>query len=612
MSKHEEDRQILSAARGLGRINPHPRATEEALDKVRARLQVDEDAIMHRGRRLLIMSGGIAAAAAIGITVIAITAMSPRAVNAAQELNDIAAATGNYKGWVHVRPIEKWHLGLTTQPVLQGIHINTNDGTVAVVFRWIGMLNIQMTVPSRHERQMYMQMGNQIRIMNADEESSQRTMKIATELPLKLADYLAQFKTAGLKQPDVVEAEDKGLRRFTVTFKDATDKIPEEYRAMAASTLIVWADPQTKMIRRMQTPLDGRPTLMEYTYGAPEIHDMHDLGAPANARVVDDRAPANAVRPAVLDLPRTDQLVDDNSIDLKTVQDRIQKRINADFGDYIAIECEEQRTVRRGSHRQGNMTLQARHDNKRFSATYLLAPEMAFFGGPGFPEGWPNPKLPDALAIAQTGFAVRAQIFDGDRMWDGQQRAGVAVLELKPTIQHVRIVGTFPGDLGLALWPMPTTGPAVIPATTIQTRRDPDHPGLIVLHTLQTMSFPGNGAATSYKSETTSWIDPARDDLVVESVTRAKWNNEKNDTIIHEIFLDYAKLADGRWFPNHWQQAVLRSGTTLPDDWGNYSDHWRQIFQNARLDDDWYSNPDKHLRHESFFPASAPTTTPTH
>ena len=75
----------------------------------------------------------------------------------------------------------------------------------------------------------------------------------------------------------------------------------------------------------MEMPVDGALTLMNYSYGAPEIKDIYDLGVPRTARIVDARQEhgASASRPAVFELSPTTQLVKDDSIDPKVLDERL-------------------------------------------------------------------------------------------------------------------------------------------------------------------------------------------------------------------------------------------------------------------------------------------------
>ena len=69
-----------------------------------------------------------------------------------------------------------------------------------------------------------------------------------------------------------------------MTFKGDTQAVAEPYRGKQT----IWVEPQTKLIRRLETRLDGEPLVLEYSYGEPQIRDIYDLGVPRNAQRVEE------------------------------------------------------------------------------------------------------------------------------------------------------------------------------------------------------------------------------------------------------------------------------------------------------------------------------------
>ncbi len=122
--------------------------------------------------------------------------------------------------------------------------------------------------------------------------------------------------------------------------------------------------------------------------------------------------------------------------------------------------------------------------------------------------------------------------------------------------------------------------------------RDPARPGLIVVQVEQTLPFALQKGAANYHSDTLYWLDPARDDLPVETVTHSNSSGgEKLDSASHTVYLEFARVADGRWFPSHWQTRGFSPPSTQPVKDDGYTDFRRQIFQDQKLRAEWYGDP---------------------
>ena len=111
-----------------------------------------------------------------------------------------------------------------------------------------------------------------------------------------------------------------------------------------------------------------------------------------------------------------------------------------------------------------------------------------------------------------------------------------------------------------------------MPFPKLEVLHDPERPGLLVLH--RNVTF-GKG----FHSDSITWIDPARDDLPVESLSRSNFGASEPTAqvaIVHTVVLDFGRLKDGRWYPTHWQTGVVHPARPGIVDDG--SEVWLQFF----------------------------------
>jgi hypothetical protein len=361
-----------------------------------------------------------------------------------------------------------------------------------------------------------------------------------------------------------------------------------------AGRISIWIDPQTQLIRRMDAPADGMT--MEYSYGAPEIRDIYDLGVPRTATIVDARLPkpANSSRPPVFDLPPVTGLVKNPAMDATAIGDQLRQLNARDWGDLVVLECNEGKSLDHPMHREGNLLLEARQGQMSLYSEYLLSPEVALFWGRGFPTGWPTPKLADVLKELATARPLAVNVHDGTNSWESAKGPWVITL-FRPTTRN-----TSPAQLKMAMafWPAfdQRQYSSFGGTTNAEVMLDPARPALIVLHVTQkTGLFAGNTLPTEMHSDAYYWLDPAHDDLPVESVVRSNGFGEKTETTMHDVFLDFAQTADGRWYPSHWEYSGFRPPATAPVVDDVYREYWRQIFTTERLPPDWYGDPNARI-----------------
>jgi hypothetical protein len=220
---------------------------------------------------------------------------------------------------------------------------------------------------------------------------------------------------------------------------------------------------------------------------------------------------------------------------------------------------------------------------------------MVLSGGPGFPGGWPTPKLADVIETMRLARPWDLYAYDGTTVRWGNQ----------PGVQPM-IVRAIPREsarsrLSLAgkLWPI---WDIELNSTTqkVEALKDGNRPDLIVLHVQATHPYGFRNAAAGGQLDATYWFDPKRDDLLVEIYQRA---GDAGDNPLpleyRRVRMKFAQLGNGRWYPT---QEQFRSTTPQPGRAVNEPDYvnvHRQLLERQTLPADWYSDPSILLRPRS-------------
>lgn len=623
MTERQEYRQIIEAARQLGRTRPDSAEVDEAVAEIRRRLA--QPSPSRRRRRVFAAVAAISAAAA-ALLVAVLIVNSSRPATAAERLRDAADATHAYKGWVHIRPQQR---PASTAPASRRslleptdviMHINTADGRVAVQFKVLGMRNVLMNVPERQEQLVYNSAMNAVRIDAIGKDVAKGWIKAAADAPLRLADMLAEMKKSGMAEPRVTSTDDNGLTRFELTFPQDGRPVPDRYREIAMAGQTVWVDPESKLIRRMRTHSEGRDLLVETSYGAPEIRDIYDLGVPRDTQAIDARADAklfadeDTTRPAARE-PTTRP---DPTVDLDAVAERLRGRIAAGFGDHVALLCQEDFPNGHGTHRSGAMTLYAHQGKAELSNYYLAAPLGPIMGLLGFPPNWPTPSLDDALPMLKPVIPVHATVTDGEHAW-GIQSYGA---QPRPMVQTIPPAHT--PSVAEIIWPrLPSPNKAkgqdgeviynITINSTLEAVRDVDRPELLGLHTTTATKFNWNGRDVQQRNEYFYWIDPAREDMPIETMHRFGGlapEDQNKITTIRQIYEEHTRLPDGKWHPTAWRELEQRPAQAGAEP-GLRRRYWLQILPNAKLEAEWFADPRQRFPHlPETRPATGPQTRP--
>ncbi len=94
---------------------------------------------------------------------------------------------------------------------------------------------------------------------------------------------------------------------------------------------------------------------------------------------------------------------------------------------------------------------------------------------------------------------------------------------------------------------------------------------------------------TDSRHERYYWFDPQRDDMPVEkqylgymkdgSTVEREW---------HSVYLDYAQLPDGRWYPTRWQEGTSNHGE---NPYTSLTEFHLTFSTDIALEADWFTDP---------------------
>jgi hypothetical protein len=271
---------------------------------------------------------------------------------------------------------------------------------------------------------------------------------------------------------------------------------------------------------------------MVFEYPTEGPADIYALGAPADAKVVDNRPKGSAA----------------------DLVEQVQRRFDAGFEDHIAVLLE--------SYVNGNETLEPARivvmwqqgRRKRMGRYHAYnfgdrRPEMATLY-PAIKDLWPNLTIADVLGLISDEFAEYQLIFDGATSTNWSKFSGqVNVQTIKPDLfQTPSMIDWLTNLAGTNPILLMSSGPNL--QKRLETSgADPNHPGLVGFRVVTTPSdssgrLPGTTARLGSESY---WFDPNRDYLLIERLSR----NERDEGIYEFLTktTEVAQTPGGKWYP---------------------------------------------------------------
>ncbi len=478
----------------------------------------------------------------------------------------------SYPGWVHIQitnaQIEKLGEPLPeneTEGKYPEIYFNKPQAAECVIVTFEDRVDIRYFAARRGEMAQYgskekmVAFGAMHPLMAAD-----KTREIA-EFPLTREDYLHHLNIEGAKITDMASTMDGALQRIVINYTPGTNcrSCPKE-----GGMEIVWIDPRTKFIQKVQTTMVEHPQLMTYSYQKDGPREIYDFGVPRNVPVHDGRPTPEA----------------------RAVLDRLDLRAGRDFGKYVAVLTQTDHRKSWGSLKK-SLEIYARDGKKTAYLTFTLRkeeyPDSPMIGLPG----WPSPKLDEVLRRAGKSMPGFYYVTDGSTAWSGSMISAPKTKERFRETERPRKNDPLRINYYLSneIWKgwealhLYEFGPRT------DTLQDPAHPGAVGLR-LREGDF-GPKAKPPARTEKIFWIDPNRDDMPLETTVRhEKFAPHLNTTVeFHFRYLNFARLPDGRWYPTHWEQQLSRKSTQGKSDSFSLEYHL-QLYPNMELDPAWYGS----------------------
>ena len=292
---------------------------------------------------------------------------------------------------------------------------------------------------------------------------------------------------------------------------------------------------------------------LTFDYPENEIEDIYALGVPESAEVISNIPDAQT----------------------KIVFDRLDSRVKKGFGDSVAVLTEstvnnDQSLSKRGLQlfgQKGDSLLCARYPSDAISV-----------------QSWPQPDIKEVLAQAENARPESLFVSNAaEALFRNKRSSGMQKIASLYVPQH-----TLSGQV----WPIPynlgLSKREIIEEKTTLLSND-DRPREIGLNFDITISERVSADSGIGCSETTYWIDPARDDIITEKIERI-YKPDRSSLNFQQktYYLDYAQTSSGQWYPTRWQTAVSDGDSTKI-----VIEYNLKIYSEMVLDDWWFTDFEK-------------------
>ncbi len=391
-----------------------------------------------------------------------------------------------------------------------------------------------------------------------------KTQEEIAKYPLTPEAHMAILKDAGAIFVRIDEKMDKTFKRMEISFigGQTCSTCPE-----GGGLDILWVDPKTNLIRKMQTQID-HPQEITLSYDHKIRNDIYDFGAPRTAKVMDCRPTPEA----------------------SEILDRFDRYNMDGFGDFVGVLTETDHRKEWGTKKMF-LYLYAQEGQKLLYSIYGL--NEADYPDSPMREiaNWPKVDVRDVLKLARKTIPLMYYATDGTTAWSGRFDNGkdaknrmveqAYLLEKHPPSHEYFLVHHFWRNRDAFF--LYGYGPK---ADTIT---DKDHPGLIGLR-LREGDYSTNPKDRN-RQERICWVDPKRNDVPVQTIIRGeRFNGEQTVSLTRfdTRYLEYARLPNGRWYPTYWKYDASREDLSAKTKGGFGREFHLQVVPNMKLDADWY------------------------
>lgn len=451
-------------------------------------------------------------------------------------------APQGHKGWVRITiggmPPQDWN--------------NETGAMAGASIRWNNEEVIQFIDPARREQLEYLPATGVLYHGSADPQNTASQVEIARTMPLTVAGLLSSLRAAlGDDAVKAVQSTDRRMDRFDITAPPVPAEVNLKLGPLGAGNRVpasVWADPQSKLIRELR--VNGKTITLAYDH---PIASIYDIGVPRNAKVIDNRASAEAWE----------------------LHNRIQAAAERPFPDGVIVMLQQQITG--GKAVNGMIAFSGRSGGKWSMRSFPVAgndPAAQRGAVLKLPENWRS-------AGADELFRLLATLVPSED-WSGDGKT-VSMRNIDPFTGEVgytdaiyrqgpdgRMTGTterragpriFTGEsarmmerqysLVSSLYPSDSAVGISSSRNKLELKKSPDQPGLAALR-----------AATENRNSrfiVEEWVDPAHNDRAVMFTTTSFNASGIVSTVHVKEFGDYATLPapDGRSYPTTMTDAYF-------------------------------------------------------
>jgi hypothetical protein len=518
----------------------------------------------------------VAAVIILAITTALYTGFNGTTVNAAEVLQEVIRTNQAYQGWIHID--SSWVKEGEDKPVTGVRHMNTVDGAFIWEDTTEGQLKIKYHSPSRDEYIEYDSKSKEIALYNLN---SFPAKALVDSWPLTVDAKIASFKEATGRDPyEITMTQEDDLDRFDIQYfeNNAEEiRISKEKSTGFSTSLTLWVDRDSRLIRKsveeiqskkLTSMITGWNISGRFSYGEPVIGNVYDLGVPRDALVKDYR-----MTPA-----------------LEELFNRLKKRI-ANFPRYVAVKTES------SVNDDGSLVkdycglrLYAQNDDAWLVRYYPVGAKTyknrtkirpSLMPSPG---DWPVVDIQDVLSRAKHMRPVGYYTYNGEEFWSNN----ATVHEGDSKEQQVDSIRA---DMGIMhdIW-FGETPASYGTGTKAKLISREDKPGLIGLCIEYHSYLP------TTRHERYYWFDPKRDDMPAE---KQYLSYMKDGTSVERewrsLYLDYAQLPDGRWYPARWQETTTDHGESP---YTSTTECHLTLSTDIALEAHWFSDPNELPVHE--------------
>ncbi|MHC4112002.1 MAG: hypothetical protein ACYSUY_13080 [Planctomycetota bacterium] len=293
-----------------------------------------------------------------------------------------------------------------------------------------------------------------------------------------------------------------------------------------------------------------------------------------------------------LDVPESAVVVEGHPAEVEAVLDRFDDRCQQGFGNYVAVltasdladgQIRQKKSIELFSSKGANLLY----------ASYLLEKDKLDEWNPSSDmssiTNWPVPDIDELIELGRDILPCQLYVSDGTRacrIHYFKRKPGAYQVQEIVDKQKVTSMDSYL-SLSYKLWPRHLR----------QKVSHADNGGMVVSELIllgdaarpQQIGLHNDVIDRLNHVEIIYWIDPVRDDMPVETITRMFDKSQESITRErHTRYLDYGTIRENQWYPTRWQ-------TTSTVHSGGYSntnlmtEYNLRIFPDMELDDWWFN-----------------------